>query len=86
MKTTQEDSAMDIALPLLDTDGWHHGWFLWPLIPLFWLTVIVLFARFCWWRGPGRRGPDPRRILAERYASGDISHDEYRERLANLQS
>jgi len=39
--------------------------------------------------GPwGRRyaGPDPRAILAERYARGEIGLDEYRERRANLDS
>ena len=57
------------------------------------LTVVLFtFARFFWWRG--RRGPwaayggpapDPRAILAERYARGEITLEEYRERLGNLQ-
>jgi uncharacterized membrane protein len=29
--------------------------------------------------------PDPRAILAERYARGEIGHDEYRERLGHLE-
>ena len=79
-------------LTLLSTSGWHHGWFLWPLIPLFWIAVLFAFARIFWWRG--RRGPwaayggpapDPRAILAERYARGEITLEEYRERLSNLQ-
>jgi putative membrane protein len=69
----------------------HHGWFL--LFPLFWLLVLFLFARFFFWRrgrwgwANGGREPrtDPREILAERYARGEISHEEYRERLANLE-
>jgi putative membrane protein len=70
----------------------HHGWFL--LFPLFWLLVLFLFARFFffWRRGRwgwanGGREPrtDPREILAERYARGEISPEEYRERLANLE-
>ncbi|MGH3082570.1 MAG: SHOCT domain-containing protein [Gaiellaceae bacterium] len=68
-----------------------HGWFwLWPLVPLFWLLVVFLFLRLFFWRG--RRGPwayyrapDARAILAERYARGEISHDEYRERLGHLE-
>ncbi len=81
-------------LTLLSTNGWHHGWFwLWPLIPLFWITVLVTFARLFWWRGRrgpwaayGAPGPDPRAILAERYARGEITLEEYRERLGNLQT
>lgn len=71
-----------------DDDG--HGWFwLWPLVPLFWILVCFFVLRlFFWrgrgyWRGPG--GPDARAILAERYARGEITNDEYRERLGNLQ-
>jgi len=67
----------------------HHGWFLlWPLVPLFWITTVFLLVRFAFWRrGPwgGHRGPDPRAILAERYARGEITHDEYRERLGHLE-
>lgn len=70
--------------------GWHHhAWFLlWPLIPLAWLTLFFVFARTLFWRGRrgpwAAAGPDPRAILAERYARGDITHEEYRERLGNL--
>jgi putative membrane protein len=70
--------------------GHHHGWFwFWPLVPLFWILVFVLLARTFFWR---RRGPwatagpaDPRRILAERYARGEIGLDEYRERLGHIE-
>jgi putative membrane protein len=78
----------------LIADSWgngHHGWFL--FIPLFWLLLFFFFARvFFWRRGPwgwsyggGRPRTDPREILAERYARGEISHEEYRERLSNLE-
>jgi uncharacterized membrane protein len=82
-----------MSVVLADTWAGGHAWFL--LIPLFWIAVILCF-RFFWWRGPwrggwgggcgydGSRGPDPRRIIAERYARGEITHDEYRERLSNL--
>ncbi len=74
-----------------DWDG--HGWFwFWPLVPLFWFFMIFLFVRFFVWRGPrgpwrryGAPVPDARAILAERYARGEITNDEYRERLGNLQ-
>ena len=78
-------------MTLLLSTGWHpHGWFLlWPPIPLFWIGVLLLFARFVVWRGraPWSRrhaGPDPQAILAERYARGEIGLEEYRERRANL--
>jgi putative membrane protein len=79
---------------LASNSDWHHGgWFwFWPLVPLLWLLGFFLFARLFFWRG--RRGPwsyyrgnapDARAILAERYARGEISHDEYRERLGHLE-
>jgi putative membrane protein len=79
---------------LASGSDWHdHGgfWF-WPLVPIFWLLIFFLFARVFFWRGGrgpwGRSahpGPDARTILAERYARGEITHEEYRERLGNLQ-
>ena len=77
------------------SSDWHdHGWFwLWPLVPLFWfLTFFLLFRLFFWRgrRGPwgryGGRGPDAREILAQRYARGEISHEEYCERLGHLEA
>jgi putative membrane protein len=67
-------------------NGWHHGHW-WIVFPLFWLLLFAIVAAFC---GPWRRrrsdGADaPRRILAERFARGEISGDEYRDRLAQLQ-
>jgi putative membrane protein len=72
--------------------SWHnHGWFwFWPLVPLFWLLAFLLLARLFFRRGRG--GPwgasaaaDPRAILGERYARGEIDYDEYRERLGHLE-
>ncbi len=71
-----------LAATTILADSWHHDHAWWPLLWLFWLTVIGLlifvFAR------RGRRSPGARAILADRYARGEISADEYRERLANL--
>jgi putative membrane protein len=79
-------TLMQAATVLADhRDGWGHGW--WPLWPVLWLAVAVavvwLLSRR--WRQP--RGGDPgraREILAERYARGELSSDEYRQRLADL--
>jgi putative membrane protein len=67
-------------------DGWGDGpgpWFL--VFPLFWLTVLVLAAVWFRRRGPFWRQPSTgRSVLDERYARGEISADEYRERLEVL--
>jgi putative membrane protein len=67
-------------------DGWGDGpgpWFL--VFPLFWLTVLVLAA--VWFRRRGQFWRQPsagRSVLDERYARGEISAEEYRERLEVL--
>jgi putative membrane protein len=77
-------------------DAWvagNHGWFL--LVPLVWILILFTCFRLFWWRR-GPRGPrcaggganrrsDPREILAERYARGEITNEEYRERRGNLE-
>ena len=71
---------------LAHNDGWGDGpgpWFL--IFPLFWLTVLVLAAIWFRRRGPNWRQPSTgRSVLDERYARGEISADEYRERLEVL--
>jgi putative membrane protein len=69
--------------------GWGPGpW--WPIFPLFWLILwgVVIFAIFRSRRSWGRwhSGPSPEGVLAERYARGEISESEYRERLGVLKS
>ncbi len=63
-------------------DRWHGGWFPWfPLVPLFffglWVTVFFVVGRR--WRvaGPRQAGE---RVLAERYARGEIDEHELRQR------
>jgi putative membrane protein len=66
-------------------DGWGHGW--WPLWPILWLAVIVAVVWFLsrQWGKPRGGGPDrAKEILAERFARGEISSEEYRQRLAEL--
>jgi putative membrane protein len=63
-------------------ESWHGGHAWWPLLWLFWLTLLGLLI-FTFTRR-GRRGTTAEAILAERYARGEIGADEYRERLANL--
>jgi len=60
------------------------GW-IFPLLFLaFWAVLLGLLA---WYLLAGRRRStldEARRILAERYARGELSPDEYRERLGQL--
>jgi len=57
------------------------GW--WILFPLSWLALVglVLFVALrAWW--PRRASSwSAKVILAERYAKGEIDHDEYRRRM-----
>ncbi len=65
--------------------GW--GWWWGPLFLVFWLGVIGLFVwLFTRYSPPrGRASSDrAREILAERFARGEISVEEYRERLSQI--
>ncbi len=77
---------LDMAAELAAGGAWGPGpW--WPIFPLFWILVwgVVIFALFRFRRGArwggGHSAED---VLAERYARGEISVDEYRERLGVL--
>jgi putative membrane protein len=62
-------------------DGW------WPLWLLFWLAIVAGVVWFLWrrWDRPRGDGLDrAREMLAERYAKGELTADEYRERLEQL--
>jgi putative membrane protein len=65
--------------------GWHDGgWgFLWMIGSWVVIVAIVVFAVRAFSSGsPERSGraTDPRSILDERFARGEISEEEYRER------
>lgn len=74
------------ALPLLAdrTDDWGHHW--WPLWLLFWAVLIGVAAWLIVTRR--RRRHDPldraRELLAERFARGEFTGEEYRGRLDEL--
>lgn len=79
-------NAMTLTAHGLWHDGHSSGW--WPIFPigfgLFWLLVLgggfYLLSR----RTKGSGGAE--RMLAERYARGEIDEEEYRERLGVLRS
>jgi putative membrane protein len=63
---------------------WHMGW-MW----LFWILVIVAIVWFARsvaasGRGPSQPRETPEDILKRRYASGEISQEEFERKLAGL--
>jgi putative membrane protein len=78
--------TLTIAATELASHGWDHGaW--WPIFPIFWILFwgVIIFGFFRFrrkaWHHYGRSGEN---VLAERYARGEITVDEYRERLSVL--
>jgi uncharacterized membrane protein len=76
---------MTEALITATHHGWDHGPWPFPFLFIgFWLLVVVAAVVFV------RRGGGPRRsgeaVLAERYARGDITDEEYRARRDVLRS
>jgi putative membrane protein len=76
------------ALPLLTHSGdeWGgHAW--WPIWPLLWVALIGAAVWFIVRRRDRRHDPldSARQVLAERYARGELTGEEYRSRLDDLQ-
>jgi putative membrane protein len=69
-----------------DGNGWHHGGW-WIVFPILWLLLAAAVFAVLWrrGRGPHDSNDSPRRILGERFARGEITLDEYRDRLSQLQ-
>lgn len=67
--------------------GWA-GWGMWlvgPLVMVLIIWLVVSLLNDATGSASGRASADPRRILGERFARGEIDPDEYRERLATLE-
>jgi putative membrane protein len=80
------DEEVDEMLAAWCGYGWAPGpWFL--VFPLLWLAVIVgafvVFGRRGWMH---RHAGSAEEMLAERYARGEITEEEYRQRVAVLRS
>ncbi len=64
----------------------HHGHWWFAFFPLLWISLIVLLFwrrgrwhhHHGWHGGPG--GPSAEQVLGERYARGEITEEEYRQR------
>jgi putative membrane protein len=83
------------ALVAFGDDRWRHGWgpgsgwgWLWGSIVL--LGWVALIATVVWFVARSARSPErssverAREVLAERYARGELTTEEYRERLEQL--
>jgi putative membrane protein len=78
-------TAFHDITPFLAGSNWHHDGVWWFPFGLLW---VVFLAAVIWFvvRNTRQRGPSATDILAERYARGELSSEEYRERLAELRS
>jgi putative membrane protein len=70
-------------------DGWGGGWmWLWGIAMMVLFAVLIVWAMRATDHRAGLPQRDPadraKKILAERYASGELSTDEYRERVGEL--
>ena len=83
-----EGMNLSTAITILADHGWGHHGFPWGLLfGLFWLAVIagVVWLVIRNGRPRARSGLEAARdILAERFARGEITVDEYRRRLEQL--
>jgi len=83
-----------LAQVTADTDGWGHmnGWgggWMWLWGSLMMLSWVAIIAAAVWFLGAkrestGSRTSRAREILEERYARGELTTEEYRERLDHL--
>ncbi|HEX2053952.1 MAG TPA: hypothetical protein VHJ78_09550 [Actinomycetota bacterium] len=66
--------------------GWGPGgWWFGPALPLLWITLVGLGIWFFARRRPQQAALDgARQLLADRYARGELTGDEYTEKLERL--
>jgi putative membrane protein len=79
-------AMLNMAAEMATHGGWGPGGW-WPIFPLLWVVLwgVLIFGVFRFARRGGwHRGHSVEDILAERYARGEISVEEYRERLSVL--
>lgn len=68
----------------------HHGWgvgpWWWPVFPLLWflLWVAIIVTVIVLWRRRNRPTRAAQSVLAEEFARGNITGEEYEQRLATL--
>jgi putative membrane protein len=74
--------------PLIAGSDWDHGGFWWFPFGLLWVAVLGAVIWLVARRTRGERSGVERAtdILAERFARGELSAEEYRERLSELRA
>jgi len=78
------------AVPPIAGGGWGPGphpgfWWIWPLAWLLFLAALATVLALVAWRRPARRSwSSAEAVLAERFARGEITEDEYRRALEVL--
>lgn len=70
---------------------WQHGgspWPWWPLFPALWflLWVAVIVTAIVLWRRRDHHTRSAQSIVAEEFARGNITEEEYQRRLATLRA
>ena len=62
--------------------GYGFGWFGWLVMAAWWVLVLAGIVRLARWLGARRDegSSSARRLLDERFASGELSVEEYEER------
>ena len=79
--------ASDTFTSLVASAGGHDDWWVWaPFFWVFWLAVLATVWFVTRRRPAWNRGDRPKAILAERLARGEISIDEFRERITELRN
>ena len=73
-------NALNDMTPFPADSSWPHHGIWWLPVGLLWIAVLATVVWFVA-RRLGSRERSARDILAERYARGEVSSEEYRERL-----
>lgn len=69
---------------------WHDGWGMYPGMWVFWCVIVIVVVLLVIWLlrsggGPGGgRHSDAEEELKRRYARGEISREEYEQKLDDL--
>jgi putative membrane protein len=68
--------------------GWHNTPWMWLSMVVFWaLLIVFIYFAFRAWRSPDAERSEPAGadILKQRLARGEISPEEYHDRLATIE-
>ncbi len=78
---------MLIGMPYNMMNWYNMGYGMWILELIFWILVIiglVLLIKYLWEGGGTKRADSALEILKKRYASGEISKEEFEEKKKDI--